>query len=660
MPIFIQPLFCFSLQLQIHASYQTTTALVTKTHVGKAINAKYGDDGKESIIQAVYYMPFLVTLIIVLVSIICVCVFECLKEDTTEKSNDDFVQSHIELKCFGLTCLRLTHSRKHLLNNYKRTIKKLKSQFSRNLQSQSNLVAITLLCILFPIYTFVLDMCSVEREENANLPDYFKEGYYGLHAITISFATISLLCDLIGIIGFIIVRCHNHFWKHNYGCSIKRKWDYFIPMLFCIGSTFLSISFHFQNILIAWFTDPFYAGRIALFYGIVIFCYFTSLKYIYLLPYKILGTEDHPNSSSVLRILISILLLITIVVCTGTIAAVTLFFVEIANNNSVEQSITGITTIYNGAVILVGVLIAYSVGVHYFEYPFSLENALKKAMEEMNAPLNFNPDNRVWKKLTEEKRMTEVMKAFIHEQSFSRFCSLRSTLTSVLIKANKQHYFIAPPDQIVTISTVLHDAMNNAVRTFAEERNVNISTVTDALVEVMNKPQFLLQHNYIQDYYIDLSETPTGGMLTMLQNDLTNSMHVQDETVSVNPDKLRMCLIIALIPLPSILANIIRNSELIRDFMEDYKSTTTYNAINSAVRTAAENDISNIYRLTGVLVEVIHNPQFVPTDHNKTTEESLATLTESLKERLGSENEPNVDADIKKALENILHNGIAG
>ena len=595
---------------------------MTKTHVGKAINAKYGDDGKESIIQAVYYVPFIVTSIIVLVSIICVCVFEHLDED----------------KCFEVAFLL-----KYLINNYKMTIKKLKSKFSRDLQSQSSLVAITLLCCLFPIYTFVLDMCSVEREENADLPNYFKEGYYGLYAITISFSIISLSFDFISIIGFIIVRCHNLCFSSYF----KRKWDYFIPILICIGSTFLSLSFHFQNILIAWFTDPFYAGRIALFYGIVIVCYFTSLKYVHLLPYKILGPFY------VLQILISILLFITIVVCTGIIAAVTIFFVEIANNNSAEQSITGITTIYNGAVILIGVLVAYSVGLRYFEHPFSLENALKKAMEEMNAPLNYPNNNRDWKKLTEERRMTEVMKALIYEKSISRFCSLRSTLTSVLIKAKRKNYCFAPPDQIVTLSTVLHDAMNNAVRTFAEEKNVNISTVTDALVEVMNKPQFLLQHNYI-----DLFETPTGGMLTMLQNDLTNVIHVQGETVSVNPDELRMCLTIALIPLPSILANILRNSELIRYFMEDYKSTYVYNAINSAVRSAAENDISNIYHLIGFLVKVITDRQFVPRNNNKTTKDSLATLTESLRKRLGSENfldEQNVDADIKSSLEAILY-----
>ena len=637
------------MQLQIHASYQTTTALVTKTHVGKAVNAKYGDDGKESIIQAVYYVPFLVTLIILLVSIFCVCVFEHLNEDTTKKPNYDRPFSMRDSKTFWNV----------ILSNYKMKIKNLKSQLSRDLQAQSSLVAITLLCCLFTIYTFILDMCSVEREENADLPNYFKKGYYGLHAINISFATISLSFDLIGIIGFIIA-CYPylfftfHFHERNcFVCCIKKKWDYFIPMLICIGSTFLSLSFHFQNILIAWFTDPFYAGRIALFYGIIIFCYFTSLKYVHLLPYKILGGEGYIFSEFKLRILISILLFITIVVCTGTIAAVTLFFVEIANNNSVEQSITGITTIYNGAVILIGVVIAYSVGVRYFENPFSLENALKKAMEEMNAPLNFNPDNnnRNWENLTEERRMTEVMKALFHEQSLSKFCSLRFTLTSVLVKAGEyQVMTLTSSDQIVTLSTVLRDAMFDAVRTFAEERNVNISTVTDALVKVMNEPKFLLQ-----DEYIDLSKTPTVGMLTMLQNDLTKNMDVENGNVSVNPDKLRMCLSLALIPLPNILRKKV-------NFVFEKEVTTAYNAINSAVRTAAENDISNICYLTGFLVKIIENPQFAPKYFSilaegslVTLSESLVTLSESLKEALRSEHF-SVETNIKSALENILGN----
>ena len=200
-----------------------------------------------------------------------------------------------------------------------------------------------------------------------------------------------------------------------------KKWEVYIPMQLCIGSALLSLSFHFQNVLIAWSTDPFYASRIALFYGIIIFCYFLCVKYAYSLPLKILRRNEDPqksnhwNTCELAAVVIS--LSVTVVVCTAIILIVTTFITHVPINNSIEHSLTGVTTLFNGAVILIGGFIAYSVGIKHFGNPFSLEDALKNAMNEIKKT-PFDPGDILnWSKLSEEKRMTEVMKALIHRET---------------------------------------------------------------------------------------------------------------------------------------------------------------------------------------------------------------------------------------------------
>ena len=116
-------------------------------------------------------------------------------------------------------------------------------------------------------------------------------------------------------------------------------------------------------------------------------------------------------------ITVVISLFITLLLSSGIIITVVLFFTHVPINNSIENSLTGLTTIFNGAVVLIGGFIAYRVSVKYFGNPFSLEDALKNAMNEIKTT-PFDPDDILnWSKLTEEGRMTEVMKALIHRET---------------------------------------------------------------------------------------------------------------------------------------------------------------------------------------------------------------------------------------------------
>ena len=386
--------------------------------MGKAINASHPPFGDEAvlgsvgtpIVQVVYVVPFLLVCAFFIISVLTLGMWECEHEWT------EGIEGALKCLCWRqwdecktkyLTLI------KEIECKAKEKVKKLKNDIANDLQVQANLAAVALFCFIFTVYVFALDIESVVVESSVDLPEYFDKSSYGFYTITITFTIFSFLCDLIGIIWFVAVLGHN--------LCYKKKWEVYFPMLFCIGGALLSLSFHLQNILIAWSTDPFYASRIALLYIVIIFCCLLCFKYAYSFPLKVLRRNEDPNDCNhwnkceLITVVIS--LFITTVVCLGILIILFLFVYYVPINNSIEQSVTGITTIFNGAVILIGGFVAYSVGIQYFGNPFSLEDALKNAMNEINKT-PFNPgDNGNWSKLTEEGRMTEVMKALIYRET---------------------------------------------------------------------------------------------------------------------------------------------------------------------------------------------------------------------------------------------------
>ena len=93
------------------------------------------------------------------------------------------------------------------------------------------------------------------------------------------------------------------------------------------------------------------------------------------------------------------------------VVIITLYVVTVPVNNSIETASEGVTSIYNGAVVLIGGLLAYKIGWQYFGHSFSASDALKDALDGMeSSPTGMNKDE--WKKLTEESHLTEILKAF--------------------------------------------------------------------------------------------------------------------------------------------------------------------------------------------------------------------------------------------------------
>ena len=118
--------------------------------------------------------------------------------------------------------------------------------------------------------------------------------------------------------------------------------------------------------------------------------------------------------SHLVMILNVVLVGITITVTVITVAVLNIvavyFYTHIPVNGAIEGSVTGLSSMFNSAVLLIGGVIAYNVGWHYFRSSFSFEGAVRTAMKQLtqNRPNNYI-EARL-ENMTEEERLAEVVK----------------------------------------------------------------------------------------------------------------------------------------------------------------------------------------------------------------------------------------------------------
>ena len=321
-------------------------------------------------------------------------------------------------------------------------------------------------------------------------------------------------------------------------CQCRGKWDFLCitSLALYFGSTIFQFCFHIPSILMSWSTNPFYASKIAVYYAVYIFLNYTISKYTYILSHKLCESCKCRCAKPANIVVVIVSVTIALLLVNGVLVTITIFIVYIPVNKSIEESADGVKSLYNGAVVLIGGIIAYNVGWYYFFGSFFFNKAMEKAMKDMEIPFNNPSDNSHWQSLTEEGRMVEVMKALISHQTLSRprYDPLYSALTNVLINACRNKKQISPPaDQVVHLSTVLYDTIDNAVRNVAENDEQNIKTLTDTLVQEMNKANFILDGPHI-----DLANTPTRKMLDVLQNDVQS--HIDLTNLTVDEEKIKI------------------------------------------------------------------------------------------------------------------------
>ena len=375
--------------------------------------------------------------------------------------------------------------------------------------SQATLFTLVFLSIITTLYISSLDFYTIHH--TSGLPSYYTNNDFEL-LITCIIGTSALISSCMVIICLIIfgaLGCRLRF------CPPKQKHInellFIAAVLTCFGSSLLQISVHIPNILMAWSGDPFYASKIAIYYAIFIFSNFIALKNSYIVGRQIEKSIDGCKCSCVTVFLVIFLVFISV---NGILVTITIFVVSIPVHNSISEAADGVTSIYNGGMVLIGGIIAYNVGWYYFFGSFSLEEALKAAMKEMETPFDYDANGN-WEMLTEEGRMTEVMKALVYRQTFTGpWCSaLHSALVHIIRNAWKNNKAIDPPgDQVMAQSTLICDYINIALRN-AEPKDMK------TLLQVLNESTFVLDNEAI-----DLTKQPTMSKLNVMGMEITNAL----------------------------------------------------------------------------------------------------------------------------------------
>ena len=307
---------------------------------------------------------------------------------------------------------------------------------------QANIISLVLLCVILTVFTAILDFrsCVIDISED-DLPGYYNHSHKFL-GVTIAGLIIYIFFFMVGLLWFgleifILIFCNDgeeqttidggeEGNKKNFCDNVRSK---FVPKkkargkriaLICvliIGAAVLSITAHFPSILMAWATDPFYASRIALFYGIIVFCYFSSFHYTYVASNNTFY-EKIDKKAYFYGLVVPASLFCSFVAISLVVMIITVYVVSVPVNNSIETASEGVTSIYNGAIVLIGGLLAYRIGWQYFGHSFSPSDALENALEKISHE-PFGVSKREWKKLTEEQRLTHILEEFGKSEKLS-------------------------------------------------------------------------------------------------------------------------------------------------------------------------------------------------------------------------------------------------
>ena len=402
-------------QLKAYAMFQTTAARIDDTYMGRAVtgdmeinyknNTVYGKShGVQvtSLLYAYQIVPFIVAFV-VLVSIASILCYLLCQKDRKEMRE------------------KLSSKLLHIFEN--------------NTKHQANIAAIVVMCILATIHNFILDAISFHCPPSLSLPKYYGKHncYNAIDIYTTIFAIVSLLCLLVA--PFFVLCSYCYSTKHNEWNSDQRAKFHLlllIALVLCIGSTVLSFSFHIPIIIIAWTTNPFYASKIALYYGIIISVYFVTLKNAYFLPAVLFEREKCKTKQWICCGSFSMVVAAVVLFSVHIVSV--LFFVFIPINHSITESVSGVQALYHSVILLVAGVITYNVVWFYFLKLFSAEKALEKALKEIEKP-QWIADNSEWKDLSEEERMKRIIVSLFKQvQNFSAETTLRNALSDMTTK----------------------------------------------------------------------------------------------------------------------------------------------------------------------------------------------------------------------------------
>lgn len=314
---FIIIMLMVHLQLQLYATSQSVMIHVNSAYLGAAVKgdtpvsvldtpSKCGIFGHGVVLLVFNNIPFIVTLVLAIAISVG---FICFVKDpnplsvSVRKSLEESVKNH-----------------------------------------KSRVFAIILICSYGTLFVFATDAYSlyVDATYEQNLPKYFKRGDYYCNPIWLN-CFCSIIFLLLGIVAYYAYSKNN---SPMYAC---------LGVLLCISSTLLELTFHIPSILTAWTVVPSYARSVFAYYGVIVIVFVGSIIF----TLKVSSTLKWCT----LKRTCGILILVTIVdvILLGAMAGL---IACAPVSRSIEGSADGLTTMYQGTLLLSGGVIVHFLKAH--------------------------------------------------------------------------------------------------------------------------------------------------------------------------------------------------------------------------------------------------------------------------------------------------------
>ena len=272
-------------------------------------------------------------------------------------------------------------------------------------------VAHAIISLSFLVYVFALDIAALVFRDPT--PEYHSANYSGLlyhYPGTLLFWDVLALL-IIALLIFIALAAKLAmccFTDGNQHTLLLLKLAGVVPLL--------SLAAHAHYIIIAWITDSLYATGIGINYAIFYVIYLVVFKHTYIgikEIKKFSGMKNlKPNTQKKVSRCFAVLLAIVAWLFSVSLQILlTLFFVYIPINNSIEETPSTLLTIIQGVTVVFLGLITWKVIIDPSGEVGTLSiisGALREAIQKKNPRCELHSDSK-WNQLKDEQKLAEVL-----------------------------------------------------------------------------------------------------------------------------------------------------------------------------------------------------------------------------------------------------------
>lgn len=323
--------------------------------------------------------------------------------------------------------------------------------------SHGTIAAMIQLSVVFTVYVFVLDIAGIYFTVTSTFITYDSNAAFYLSTVT---GVIVDVGAFVWVVGVLVSSCHwdcRHFFERVRNREMCRGSDRVKKLVSTITvAPVVCLANHIHYIMIAFISDPFHAGSIAIVYTIAFFLYFFMFRQFYnrvvlhsnkrpkIVPrmqvcpqcsareklwhpiHKITSTTSTvpltPNENVKIEDLkcdcfipgpdchtpFNMQVLIFGVVTVGPfvtlyLAVMIILFFSLPITKSIEDAPSRIYTIYQGTGLIIVALLTYNIVLH--PSPFSISKTLERLAKRLRLPESTN----YWNRLSDEEKFAKVI-----------------------------------------------------------------------------------------------------------------------------------------------------------------------------------------------------------------------------------------------------------